>query len=183
MLRRHLLRLRPRQDEGFRFLSLARWAYDAIDPPAAVFAQLAVCESERTPDPVCWGLGASWSGVAANATPRPSKIAWLNIVDASASDLATVYAKGVPGVRIFAPNRTMGLFGSLLHLPRFASGLSDVYAQRSDTRLGSTWAEITAASWHSGKGIEPDERIVQKQSDVLLGRDTMLERARAWVKE
>jgi hypothetical protein len=172
---------RVRQDPTFRTLSAARWNHDAIDPPPAVFSELAACDSERTSNQTCWAMSASWVGIPATPQPRPQKIAWLNLVDGSASDYATVYAKGVPGVRIFAPVRSMGLFGGLQHMPRFASGLSDGYIQRGDTRIGSTWSEISAAPWQSGRGIEPDERIVQRQGDLLAGRDTMLERARAWV--
>lgn len=174
---------RVRQDESFRLLSAARWGYDAIDPPAPVFAELAGCDSRRPSTTACWAMSASWYGVPAPVKPRPAKIAWLNLVDGSASDLAAAYAKGAPGVRIFAPGRTMGLFGGLHHLPRFASGLSDVYVQRSDTRFGSTWDAVTAAPWHSGRGIEPDEIVTQTVSDLLAGRDTMLERARAWLRQ
>lgn len=173
---------RVRQDPSYRVFQANRWSFSEIDPPASTFSQLSVCESEQSAS-VCSSLGASWWGVPAVAKPRPAKIAWLNLVDGSASDLATFYAKGAPGVRIFAPNRTMGLFGALQRLPHFASGLSDAYVQRGDSRLGQTWNEVSSAPWQSGLGLEPDEEIVQKHSDVLLGRDTMLERARAWLKE
>jgi hypothetical protein len=176
---------RVRQDPTFRTFDAGRWSFDAIDPPPAVFAELAGCD-DRGFNPVraCWAMSAWWANVpAATAKPRPSKIAWLNLVDGSASDYASAYAKGATGVRIFAPNRSMGLFGGLHHLPRFASGLSDPYAQRSDARIGSTWEEVTAAKWHSGRGIDPDEVVVQTASDLLAGRDTMLERARAWLRE
>lgn len=174
---------RVRMDAGFRLLFAGRWAHEAIDPPRARFAELASCDVDQTRAGMCWAMGVSWYGVPPTASTRPAKIAWLNLVDGSASDLATTYAKGVPGVRIFAPARTMGLFGGLHHVPRFASGLSDGYLQRGDTRIGRTFAEIDAAPWHSGLGIEPDERITQTQSDLLNDRDTMLERARAWLRE
>lgn len=174
---------RVRQDGSFRLLTSGRWSYDAIDPPSSVFAELAGCDSDRPSLPVCWGANASWSGIPARGIPRPAKVAWLNIVDGSASDLATTYAKGVPGVRIFGPARTMGLFGGLQHVPRFGSGLSDGYIQRGDTRIGSTWAAVTAAPWQSGRGIEPDERVVQSHADVLADKDTMLDRAKAWLAE
>jgi hypothetical protein len=176
---------RVRQDPTFRTLDAGRWSFDAPDPPAAVFAELAGCDDlGRTPVRACWAMSAWWANVpAATSKPRPSKIAWLNLVDGSASDYASAYAKGAAGVRIFAPNRSMGLFGGLHHLPRYASGLSDPYAQRSDARIGSTWEDITAAKWHSGRGIDPDEVVVQTTSDLLAGRDTMLERARAWLRE
>ena len=174
---------RVRRDASFRLLSVGRWAWDAIDPPAAVFAELSGCDDPRAGAPACWATSASWAGVAPRGTTRPARIAWLNLVDGSASDMATAYAKGVAGVRIFAPTRTIGLFGGLQHVPRFASGLSDGYVQRGDTRIGATWAEVTAAPWQSGRGIEPDEVILQRHSDVLAGRDTMLERAKAWLAE
>jgi hypothetical protein len=172
---------RVRQDPSFRLLDAGRWGFDATDPPETVFAELSGCEDRGAPVRACWAMSASWWNVPATAKPRPTKIAWLNIVDGSASDYASAYAKGAPGVRIFAPNRSMGMFGSLHHLPRFASGLSDPYAQRTDARIGATWDEVSAAKWHSGTGIEPDEIVVQSVSDLLKGRDTMLERARTWL--
>lgn len=176
---------RVRQDPTFRTLDAGRWGFDAIDPSPAVFAELAGCdEGGRGLVPVraCWAMSASWSGIPSTPKAKPDKIAWLNLVDGSASDYASAYAKGATGVRIFAPNRTMGLFGGLHHLPSFAPGLSDPYAQRSDARIGSTWEEISAAKWHSGVGIEPDEVVVQTVSDLLAGKDTMLERARTWLR-
>lgn len=176
---------RARQDSSFRTLDAGRWGFDAADPPPAVFAELAGCDDQGqglVPVRACWATSASWWNVPAPTKPRPNKIAWLNLVDGSASDYASAYAKGAAGVRIFAPNRTMGLFGGLHHLPRFASGLSDPYAQRSDARIGATWEQVTAADWHSGRGIEPDEIVVQTVSDLLNGRDTMLERARTWLR-
>jgi hypothetical protein len=174
---------RVRADATFRLLFAGRWAHESIDPPASVFASMAACDSAQSASGVCWATSASWMGIQPGAPARPEKIAWLNIVDGSASDLATTYAKGAPGVRIFAPARTMGLFGGLHHVPRFASGLSDGYLQRGDTRVGRTWEEITAAPWRSGRGVEPDESVLQTQSDLLLDKDTMLERARAWLRE
>lgn len=174
---------RVRQDPSFRTLDAGRWGWSSIDPPDPVFAELSGCDQEGlTPVRACWAMSASWWNVPATAKPRPTKIAWLNLVDGSASDYASAYAKGAPGVRIFAPNRSMGLFGGLHHLPRYAPGLSDPYAQRSDARIGATWKEIDAAKWHTGRGIDPDEIVVQTVSDLLNGRDTMVERARAWLR-
>ena len=33
-----------------------------------------------------------------------------------------------------------------------------------------------------GQGVKPDEEILPKQSDLLVGRDTVYERALAWVR-
>ena len=118
---------------------------------------------------------------AAGSLPR--KVAWLNVADGSASDMATFFAKGAPGVRIFAPNRTMGLFGSLWVLGGFVEGWVSGAVQAVDTREGMTADERETGAWHSGHGVEPDETIAQLQSDLVNGKDTMLERARAWLNE
>lgn len=113
----------------------------------------------------------------------PAKVAWLNVLDGSASDMATYFAKGATGVRIFAPNRTLGLFGSLGIMPAFLPGWSGGSVQFGDTRDGQTADARKAGIWLSGHGIAPDEVVVQRESDLVLGRDTMLERARAWLLE
>jgi hypothetical protein len=53
--------------------------------------------------------------------------------------------------------------------------------QFGDTREGTTPAERRSGAFRSGRGIEPDEIVVQLQSDLLADRDTMLERARTWL--
>lgn len=126
---------------------------------------------------------SSFEGHSAGIYPRPAKIAWLNVLDGSASDMATLYAKGVPGVRIFAPNRTLGLFGSLGVMAPILPGWSGGSVQFGDTRSGNTPEERIKGVFRSGTGIEPDEVTAQTQSDLLRGRDTMLERARAWLGE
>jgi hypothetical protein len=111
----------------------------------------------------------------------PAKVAWLNVLDGSASDMATYFAKGATGVRIFAPNRTMGLFGGLGIMGAFLPGWGGGSVQIGDTREGATADERRAGFFRSGHGIDPDEIVVQTQSDLLAGKDTMLERARAWL--
>jgi hypothetical protein len=172
---------RVRQDSTFGLWWMERWGYDQPDGPAGFLDTLAVCDSTMPTAPICTGVGSRWERIAPDPKPRPAKIAWLNVIDGSASDMAAAYAKGTPGVRIFAPNRTDGLFGGLRSMPGFVPGFSGGSVQIGDVRLGSSWAEIKAAPWHSGRGIEPDEVIAQTQSDLLAGKDTMLERARAWL--
>ena len=113
----------------------------------------------------------------------PAKVAWLNVLDGSASDMATYFAKGASGVRIFAPNRTMGLFGGLGIMGNFLPGWGGGSVQIGDTREGATPAERRSGAFRSGRGIEPDEVVVQLQSDLLAGKDTMLERARTWLAQ
>jgi hypothetical protein len=86
-------------------------------------------------------------------------------------------------VRIFAPNRTLGMFGGLGVMGSFLEGWSGGSVQQTDTREGTTNQERVNGAWHSGEGVAPDEVVVQKQSDLLAGKDTMLDRARAWLME
>lgn len=173
-----------RQDSTFGQFWMGRYGYESTDGPASLLPRLtASCTRNDVADPFCLGYGSRWERVAPPTTPRPPKIAWLSVLAGSASDMAAAYAKGVSGVRIFGPNRTVGLFGGLQTMPSFYPGFSGGAVQTGDTRLGSTEAELLAAPWHSGRGIEPDEVVAQTQSDLLAGRDTLLERARAWLRE
>jgi hypothetical protein len=126
---------------------------------------------------------ASVEGFDAKPGALPAKVAWLNVLDGSASDMATYFAKGATGVRIFAPGRTMGLFGGLGIMGNFLPGWGGGSVQIGDTREGATPAERRSASFRSGRGIEPDEVTVQLQSDLIAGKDTMLERARTWLSQ
>lgn len=40
----------------------------------------------------------------------------------------------------------------------------------------------SAGSALIGHGVEPDEIVLQRQSDLLAGKDTMVERAVAWLR-
>src|SRR5262249_38631557 len=164
---------RVRQDETFGLWWMDRWGYDQIDGPSGFLAQLAVCDSQTPAAPICNGVGSRRDRIPADPKPRPAKIAWLNVIDGSASDMASAYGKGTPGVRMFAPGRTDGLFGGLRTMPGWVPGFLGGSVQGGDVRLGSTWAGVQAAPWHSGRGIDPDEVIVQSQSDLLAGNDTM----------
>ncbi len=173
-----------RQDPTFGQFWMGRYGYESADGPASLLPQLtASCTRTDVADPFCLGYGSRWDRIAPAATPRPPKIAWLSVLAGSASDMAAAYAKGVPGVRIFGPNRTVGLFGGLQTMPSFYPGFSGGAVQTGDSRLGFSQAELLAAPWHSGRGIEPDEVVAQTESDLLAGRDTLVERARAWLRE
>jgi len=113
----------------------------------------------------------------------PRKVAWLTVLDGSASDMSTYFARGAPGTRIFGPNRTLGLFGALGVMGSFLPGWTGGYVQFGDVRSGTTPEERRAGAWRSGRGVEPDEIVVQLQSDLVLGKDAMLARAHAWLNE
>lgn len=156
-----------------------RIGQSAIDgPPGYMDDLLARCDGRSRAGKCVHGQLETYAP-AAGAAPR--KIAWLTVLDGSASDMSTSLAKGAPGVRIFGPNRTIGLFGGLNVMGAFLEGWSGGAVQMGDTREGNTNAERVAGAWRSGRGVEPDEIVVQTQSDLVAGRDTMLLRAHAWL--
>jgi hypothetical protein len=171
--------LRRPSDFGLYFVQ--RIDYAAIDgAPGFLSDLLSKCSGSAQTGHCAYG-GLETYPAFSGTLPR--KTAWLVTIDGSASDMSTYFAKGASGVRIFGPNRTMGLFGGLGVMAGFLPGWSSGSVQFSDTRTGLTAAERVSGAWHSGKGVDPDELIAQKQSDLLAGRDTMLERAKTWLAE
>lgn len=172
-----------RQDESFGLFWLDRYGYERVDHPVALMDVLIdECGTNSPVSTLCNAYAARWDRYAPRATPRPPKIAWLTVAAGSASDMALAYAKGVQGVRIFGPARSSGLFGAIRMMPSFMPGFSGGSVQYGDVRIATTDAQRRSAPFQSGTGIEPDERVAQLQSDLLLGRDTLLERARQWLK-
>jgi hypothetical protein len=178
-----LLADRVRAQAGFGVFFVERWGWDAIDGlPGAGLETRRPC-FEGLPDPTC----GSWLSYTMASRPapgmlRPKKIAWLNVHDGSANDMAAAFAKGAEGVRIFAPHATAGAFGGAAQLPPLhPAAARGGGIQGADCMVGGTFDEALAGGFHSGRGVEPDEVVVQKLSHLLTGRDTMLETARAWL--
>jgi hypothetical protein len=93
--------------------------------------------------------------------------------DGSASDYMPFGMKGAPKVRIFGPHPTAGAFSSFFNLNYWGSFA--VQLASGDTITNSGQALI-------GHGVEPDEVVLPRQSDLLRGRDTIYERALGWVR-
>lgn len=170
-----------RRPSGFGLLTVFRVDSTAVDGPPTFLDELFTRCNGRSSAGRC--ALSSWETYPAAPGTAPAKAAWLNVLDGSASDYATYFAKGASGFRVFAPNRTMGLFGGLGVMAPFLPGWNGGTVQIQDSREGQTPPEWKAGAWRSGRGIEPDEIVVQRQSDLVAGRDTMLERARAWLLE
>lgn len=110
-----------------------------------------------------------------SATPKLGmKTALLLARDGSASDW---FPEGMVGaganVRVFG-RRTAGAFSSFLQFDYFANfrwqfGSGDYVRSNGHT--------------HLGEGVRPDEDILPKQSDLLVGRDTVVERALEWLRQ
>jgi hypothetical protein len=169
--------MRRSSDVGLYFVG--RLDASLIDgPPGFLDTLLGTCDGRSTAG-ACVHAGLETFPPAPGA--MPAKVAWLTVLDGSASDMSTFFAKGATNVRIFAPNRTMGLFGGLGVMGGFLPGWSGGSVQFGDVREGRTNQERLRGWWHSGRGIDPDQVIVQRQSDLIANRDTMLEAARAWL--
>jgi C-terminal processing protease CtpA/Prc len=42
---------------------------------------------------------------------------------------------------------------------------------------------LADGSTHNGRGVQPDVVVLPKQSDLLVGKDTVFEAALAWVRQ
>lgn len=101
------------------------------------------------------------------------KVALLLARDGSASDWFPHGMKGGERVRIFG-RRTAGAFSSYIQFDYYG-GLNWRLASGDYIREDGTS--------HIGEGELPDEDILPKQSDLMVGRDTVYERALQWVRE
>ncbi len=93
--------------------------------------------------------------------------------DGSASDYMPWGMKGAPKVRLFGQGPTAGAFSTLAGLS-FWGSLS--------MQLAHGEAVSADGLGMIARGVEPDEIVAQKQSDLIRGRDTVYERALAWVR-
>ncbi len=94
--------------------------------------------------------------------------------DGSASDFFPFGVKGAPNTRIFGTGPTAGGFSTFYVFDpwgpisfQFASGDS----------ISATGQPLI------GHGVDPDEVVMQRQSDILAGKDTMVEAALAWLRK
>jgi hypothetical protein len=117
-----------------------------------------------------WGSG--WvPGSTQASTDVP--VALMITLDGSASDYFPFAMKGAPKVRIFGPHGTVGAFSSFMSLNYWGAIGYQVACEDTLSAQGE------ALSAH---GVEPDEVVWPKQSDLVLGKDTLAERALAWVR-
>lgn len=114
--------------------------------------------------------------VVGDSDSRPDvKIALLLARDGSASDWLALGLSGLAGpenVRTFG-RKTAGAFSSYLTFSAFG-GFS--------FRIASGDFVEADGTLRLGRGVGPDEEIVPKQSDLLVGKDTVYERALAWLR-
>ncbi|HEY2515852.1 MAG TPA: S41 family peptidase [Polyangiaceae bacterium] len=115
----------------------------------------------------------NWFSVG-SATPNPGlKAAVLLSRDVSASDFFAYGLHGTPNVRSFG-TKSCGAFSTINAL---AYGGGALYFSMGD---GESFTPDGTSL--DGTGAEPDEYVVPRQSDLLVGKDTAYERALAWLR-
>jgi C-terminal processing protease CtpA/Prc len=77
-------------------------------------------------------------------------------------------------VKLFAPFQTNGGFSTRYSFGYWL-GVNYVIA------VGDTY-DVTGTT-RNGRGVEPDFVVRPKQSDLLVGKDTVYEAALAWVRQ
>lgn len=128
-----------------------------------------------------WALGAfSFSRPAA----RNARLAILIGADVSGNDFITrILDNRTDGAtRIFGGARTYGAFGVVWSRPAFLGEIAGGSFQVHDTVFLQT-ADDTNQDFATGRGVAPDQEILQSQRDAVLGIDTVLEAAKAWVQQ
>ncbi|HPY18560.1 MAG TPA: S41 family peptidase [Polyangiaceae bacterium] len=120
-----------------------------------------------------WKLDEDRAWKVGSTSPREDmRIAVLLARDVSGSDFSPLGVKGSVNTRLFG-RRTLGAFSTFFTLE--AQGFY-YWSQASGdfvTEDGKT---------HIAHGVEPDVVLVPKQSDLMVGVDTVYERALAWVR-
>jgi len=115
---------------------------------------------------------AAW-WVGSNSAKTDIPVALLITRDGSASDYFPFAMKGAPHVRIFGPHPTAGAFSSFMSLDYWAGIMHRLSMQDTIAFTGLPLA---------GHGAAPDEIVLPRQTDLLQGKDTLAERALAWLR-
>ncbi|MCU0692503.1 MAG: hypothetical protein MUF54_13970, partial [Polyangiaceae bacterium] len=100
-------------------------------------------------------------------------VALLITSDVSYSDLFPYAFRGAPKVRIFGPHPTNGAFSTFVGLS-YWRGFN--YQLASGDTIGADGQALC------GRGVAPNEVVLPLQSDLLAGKDTLIERALSWVR-
>ncbi len=116
-------------------------------------------------------------------TAADVRLAVVNAFDVSGNDYLSRTLKERPRgqTRIFAATPTYGAFGPVFSLSRLLQELGGGNLQIQDT-LFLRDAGDQNFEYLTGIGVPPDEVVLQRQSDAVLGTDTLLEAAKAWLR-
>lgn len=137
----------------------------AYDGPANEAEGLALFEASKTSSPY---------RVGSNDYDPLLPVALLLHRDGSASDFFPYGAKGAPNVRIFGAGPTAGAFSTFY---TFDPPGPISFQIASGDSIGADGSPLI------GHGVEPDEVVLQRQSDLLAGKDSMVVAALAWLRK
>ncbi len=157
-------------------------ALDDADPPWLFEAAWDACAAQWYDVDRCAWAGGQSLQLAAKAPGAGARIAWLNGDDVSMNDIVPRLLQGREQLKIFGPHPTSGAFGEIAHWSVLPPSWSEGSLQILDMRFGPTPEAARMAPWASGQGVVPDVVVVQKVSDLLAGKDTALQAARAWLE-
>lgn len=136
----------------------------SFDGPASIDEGVAIFNASK--DGIPYEVGASdWV--------QGLPVALILHRDGSASDYMPYGMKGAPHVRIFGPHATAGAFSTFIEL----SGWGFYTRLASGDTIGKDGSGLI------GWGVEPDVTLLPKQSDLVVGKDTLFEAALAWVRQ
>jgi hypothetical protein len=110
--------------------------------------------------------------VGDDAWPSALPVALVLHRDGSASDYMPFGMKGGQNLRIFAAHQTAGAFSTYIS---FESNTLIPFQFASGDTIGADGTPIL------GAGVQPDEVVYPKQSDLLRGHDTVFDAALAWL--
>jgi hypothetical protein len=168
--------------DPYAAIAMPRGAYDDPDPSWLSDPSWDKCFGGASSTMKCNWTGENWaSATLVNPPGMAAKIAWVNGDDVSMNDIVPRMLKGRANFRIFGPHASHGAYGEISRLPPVTSAWTAGSMQVLDTRFGATFADAHAAAWESGVGVAPDQVVVQKLSDLLNDKDTLLSAAQTWL--
>jgi hypothetical protein len=163
-------------------LAFPRADADSVDAPWLLGPAWGACllAANASSDACSWGGGQYFQ---ASGTSTAAKIAWIDSSDVSMSDIVPRTLQGATNVRIFGPHPSSGAYGEISYLTPIAANWTAGSIQVLDMRFGATFGDLAAEPWASGKGVAPDQVVVQKLSDLVAGQDTLVNAALAWLTQ
>jgi hypothetical protein len=182
VLGRFLFELMRGTDQPYGVFAMPRGGFDDPDP-AWLFTSLwdACAASDVGADRCHWAGGQTTFTESAAPAGAAAKVAWLNADDVSMNDIVPRLMAGRIGFHVFGPHPSQGAYGEVSKVPPILPSWRPGSVQVLDMRFGATPAAARASPWESGRGVAPDTVVVQKVSDLLADRDTVLLAAKEWL--